>query len=160
MAHLTQDELMELLTYNPRTGLWQWVHAGKGRKSCYNAGSINSKNRRKITVKGKCYYATQLAVLYMTGEFPLLEVDHADRDTLNDKWENLRLATHSENMANTGRYSNNKSGLKWVSWNKERNKWCATVKKHHIAFSDCPASAYFIALVISDKLYGEFSRAC
>ena len=36
----------------------------------------------------------------MTGEDPELFVEHIDQDPTNNKWDNLRLATHSQNAVN------------------------------------------------------------
>jgi hypothetical protein len=36
----------------------------------------------------------------MTGKWPTEEVDHRDCDPSNDRWENLREATSSQNKAN------------------------------------------------------------
>ena len=52
-----------------------------------------------------------------------LELDHIDGDRLNNKIENLRPATRSQNLSNKGLSNKNTSGAKNVSWCKERNKW-------------------------------------
>jgi hypothetical protein len=51
------------------------------------------------------------------------EVDHIDSDRLNNTRQNLRWCLHSENMANMKIPSNNKSGVKDVSWNMNHDKW-------------------------------------
>jgi len=57
-----------------------------------------------------------------------LDVDHKDRNGLNNVRSNLRLATRSQNMMNHGKQSNNVSGYKGVIWDKEREKWRAQTK--------------------------------
>jgi hypothetical protein len=56
-------------------------------------------------------------------------VDHvAPEQTLDNRRNNLRHATHSQNGANRGPNRNNKSGFKGVSWCKQREKWRACIK--------------------------------
>jgi hypothetical protein len=58
-----------------------------------------------------------------------LRIDHIDGDGLNNTKANLRRVTHAENIANTGKFKNNTSGYKGVTWDKSRGKWHAQVKK-------------------------------
>lgn len=54
--------------------------------------------------------------------------DHINRDPLDNRRENLRVATPSQNSCNHGLQSNNTSGYKGVSWSTERQKWEAYIK--------------------------------
>lgn len=54
--------------------------------------------------------------------------DHIDRNPLNNRRNNLRHATISENSKNKRRYKNNTSGITGVTWESDRNKWKASVK--------------------------------
>lgn len=56
-----------------------------------------------------------------------LEVDHINRDRLDNRLVNLRTVTRSENMKNKRRYSNNKSGATGVWFDRKMNKWVAYV---------------------------------
>src|SRR5262245_8236045 len=64
------------------------------------------------------------------GEWPVLEVDHVNRDPLDDNIENLRLATHSQNAANRFCASNSSSGRKGVSWHLASGKWQSRIRVH------------------------------
>jgi hypothetical protein len=57
-----------------------------------------------------------------------LEVDHKDRDKLNNQIENLRVLTSAQNIANRGpqRTSKRTSSYKGVAWDKENKCWRAT----------------------------------
>ena len=55
-------------------------------------------------------------------------VDHIDGDKANNNWENLRYATHSENLMNKRGYYNTSSKYKGVSWDKTRGKWVVRIK--------------------------------
>ena len=62
-----------------------------------------------------------------------IEIDHIDRNRLNNQKSNLRFATSSQNKHNVGLRSDNTSGFKGVHWNKDRKKWQASIfiKGHH-----------------------------
>ena len=54
-----------------------------------------------IQVNGEKWKRSHLAFLYMTGSLPSCDVvDHIDGNSLNDKWENLRVATYLQNSQN------------------------------------------------------------
>lgn len=57
----------------------------------------------------------------MTGDEPPPIVDHADRDILNNCWDNLRAATKSQNNIN-------RNGLAGVHFDKSRGNWQAYTK--------------------------------
>lgn len=63
-----------------------------------------------------------------------LMVDHRDRDTLNCRDDNLRIATTGQNRANAGRVRRNSSGLKGVTWHKSSGKWLSTITKDGIRY--------------------------
>lgn len=52
-----------------------------------------------------------------------IEVDHINRNRLDNRKSNLRVITRKENMMNKSDYKNNTSGIKGVKWNKNLNKW-------------------------------------
>jgi hypothetical protein len=60
------------------------------------------------------------------------EIDHVDNNKLNNDINNLRLATHSQNIQNIK--PRGKSKYVGVYWHKQNQKWCAhywdSTRKH------------------------------
>ena len=89
------------------------------------------------------------------------KVDHKNGDTLNNTKDNLRIATHSQNLFNRGKPSSNTSGFKGVSWRKKDKFYEAyiTANKKRIrlgCFDNliAAARAYDKAAI---ELHGEFA---
>lgn len=59
---------------------------------------------------------------------PNIKVDHRNRNGLDNRRSNIRLATSSQNCCNSIKPCTNTSGYKGVSWDKSRKKWRAYIK--------------------------------
>lgn len=98
----------------------------------------------------------------MTGEWPDCFIDHIDLNTKNNKWENLRKATVSQNGFNRGAQINNKSGYKGVSWCKKSHKWQSHIqynnKQKHLGHYATPEEAYAAYCKAAADLHGEYHR--
>ena len=101
-----QAYLKSILHYDPHKGEWPWTWlVTKNHKSAMKgdlAGTIEQHgNYLKIRINRKEYPSSNLAWLYMTGKWPTKLVDHKDRNSMNDRWDNFREVTHSQNAVNT-----------------------------------------------------------
>jgi hypothetical protein len=71
---------------------------------------------------------------------PGMQVDHIDRNRLNDQRNNLRLVTPRQNSNNREMRSDNSSGFVGVHWRKGLGKWIARVvhnyKRYHLGCYD------------------------
>ena len=125
---IIQERLKELLHYDSETGLFTWLIATAQRIKVGDiAGSINSNGYIIIRIDSKNYRAHRLAFLYMTGKFPENDADHKDTNRTNNKWENLREATRSQNMMNGTKRKDNNSGFKGVGFHKLTGLWRARI---------------------------------
>lgn len=91
-----------------------------------------------------------------------MEVDHADRNGLNNRRANLRVATAQQNKFNRARRVGSSSGVKGVSWERGVGKWRARImvdqRPIHLglfANKDDAAAAYAKA---SAWFHGAFGR--
>ncbi len=57
------------------------------------------------------------------------EIDHINRNRLDNRKENLRIATRSENCANRGSFSHSSSRFKGVHWSKKSKRWEVAIRK-------------------------------
>ena len=92
----------EWLSYDKDTGIFTWKkrsssRAGKGSV----AGHIKS-GRLVITLKQCVVKASRLAWLFIHKEWPRNEIDHINRDPLDNRIANLRVVNRSENCMNRG----------------------------------------------------------
>ena len=58
-----------------------------------------------------------------------LETDHINRKPLDNRRSNLRAITHTENLWNTGNYSNSTTGIKGVGWQTDIQRWTARIRR-------------------------------
>lgn len=160
---LTQERLKEVLDYNPETGLFTRKVSTKGRfgRVGTTAGTITEHGYRAICIDKKLHYAHRLAWLYETGIYPNTEIDHINRDRLDNRISNLRPASSSENGYNNPKRKHNKSGYKCVHWSKVGKKWLVQVgaegKRHNLGYYDDVNIAAVIANVGMLKYQGKFA---
>lgn len=133
MTAISQPYLKSILSYNAETGHFRWKIVSKIHLLGERAGSLYPNGYRHIQVDGVAHREARLAWIYMTGEDPGDYVDHENTVKDNNSWANLRLATNSQNQANRGNPVNNTSGVKGVSWNGTRQKWCAAITVNGVA---------------------------
>jgi hypothetical protein len=159
---LTYEEVSAMLCYDPDTGVI--VRTSRtGRQPVGSvAGHFDGNGYLRLAIKGSTYSATRVAWLLMTGEWPssLFVIDHINRDTTDNRWVNLRLATISENGANAKMRCDNKSGFKGVSWGADRGKWRAHIqinsKVIQLGCYETAEEAVEAYQAAAEKYFGDF----
>lgn len=100
---------------------------------------------------GKWYAARQVHRKFIYMHREILNVpdglngDHVNGNSLDNREENLRLATSAQNAWNRDKYKNNTTGYKGVTWDKGRGKFRAQIRVHgkhiHLGWFDDPRGA-------------------
>lgn len=126
---ITQEELHEILEYNPENGLFRWKSVFNKRERGWFAGSSTGRYLM-IWIKGKYYQTHRIAWLYTSGHWPK-EIDHINRNKMDNRITNLRDVSKSQNTINAGLRIDNKHGSTGIHFdNRKANKqWFASIKK-------------------------------
>lgn len=74
-------------------------------------GYVDKDGYRKVKVKGKYLFYHRIVWLLCTGDYPKHEIDHINRDKLDNRFENLRDVTHAVNNRNKEHVINPDTGV-------------------------------------------------
>lgn len=91
-------------------------------------GKLNGMLRSRITIAQKRYLRSRLIFLYHKGYLPK-EIDHINRDSLDDRIENLRAYSHSLNCMNKSTI--NLSGAKYIFYVKKEDAYSFQIRKRY-----------------------------
>ena len=160
-----KEIVLDLFEYKDGN-LW-WKEIKHGRASDRPAGHINGKGYRilsiwnKETKKYKIYSVHRLIFIIHYGYFPKT-IDHIDGVQDNNKIENLRDVTSSQNQMNRKISKNNTTGVKGVKWVEKRQRYLARLKmnskEYHIGtFKNIDDAAKAIK-EFREIHQGEFAR--
>jgi hypothetical protein len=137
---LTFEEAYRILNYDCFTGEIRWSgnrsdldymskqnidkHLGK------HARRVDGNGYIKIQIKGKNYKAHRLAWLMTYEKWPDGEVDHIDGNGLNNRIENLRDVTKSQNQRNRRINKASTTGVTGVCFHKVKKKYEVSIKSN------------------------------
>jgi len=157
---LTQDLLNELFEY--RDGVLYWKVAKSNNVKVGDvAGSLNGRGYLYTRINSKKYLTHRIIFLMHHGYLPYC-LDHIDGNKINNRIENLRPATTSENCRNSRIGKNNTSGFKGVSWYAPCKKWKARLminkKEKYIGLFKTLEEAVEAVKKAREELHGEFAR--
>jgi hypothetical protein len=158
---ITPSRVREAIDYDPETGIctrrydpskpkeWNTRWASK------RAGKVDPKGYRVICIDYVDIEEHRIIWAWMTGEWPVATVDHENLDKSDNRWNNLREATKSEQQHNRAARKDNATGLKGVTALKNgrfmarrgqiflgnfidaqeaHEAYCKYAKEHHGAF--------------------------
>ena len=158
-SHFTKDDLRSLFNYKDGQLYWKQT---KGRRIANTIAGTRSHHYWQICIDYVIYRTHRLVWIYHHGYSPDV-IDHINGDTFDNRIENLRECSKSQNQHNRKIDSKNLSGVKGVGWCKRKNKWRARIivdgKEHHIGFFDDLQDAKKVMNSKRTELHGIFARS-
>jgi hypothetical protein len=128
----TVERVREVLSYCPTTGICRWKVARPGTRRGAIAGTLTSENYYQVQIDRKFLKLHRVIWVLMTGRWPDEMIDHINHNRADNRWENLREATHLENCRNRDpAKTKSKSGRVGVSWLSARGRWNAYIGIHN-----------------------------
>ena len=164
---LTQDEVRKLFDYDPETGEVRWKveryrkHPGDIAGCVYTVDGKRYK-RVSVSVNYRRYLLHRIIWLWVTGCWPIDELDHIDGDATNNRWANLREANRHQNGKNISAKVNSLIGINGVSFDKKRGNYRARImvdrKDIYLGNFASIEEATRVRQVASKKYFGSFAR--
>ena len=122
---------------------YTWTHSYHDRDKNSERETVSRR------VNGKKIYMSILLMNPPKG----MEVDHWDRNGLNNQKTNLRICTHAENMLNKGKYKNNKTGFRGVQKAGKKFKAAISNSDKKLEYLGTYDTAIEAARVVNKRLY-------
>jgi hypothetical protein len=163
---LTQEMVREMFDYRDDGKLIRrYSTSGNGNYAGKVIGTTpdgTRSNRYSATkINGQHWCVHKLIYLYHHGVVPP-QLDHINRDTSDNRIENLRPANSSQNSCNRKLFSNSTSGCKGVSWIKASKKWLAHItlnkKMMKLGMFDDLELAELVAIEARDLYHGQYAN--
>lgn len=160
---LTKEYVVEFFEY--KDGALYWKKKTSTKTSQISIGDVAGTTRpdgySAIKFQYKLYLVHRLIFLMHHGYMPKF-VDHIDGNPKNNQIENLRETTIRNNCLNQKLRKNNTSGVKGVTFAKERNKWLVQVpiskNKKNLGYYQDLELAELVAMEARNKYHGAFAR--
>jgi hypothetical protein len=160
--------MMERFKADLTTGrlLWirpPWNHPRlRGQEAGHARPSCNGRFYWIIQVDGEKHRRSHLIFRIVHGRWPRREIDHVDGNSLNDRPDNLREATHTENAWNHGIFKRRIPLPLGVRHTPSSGRYQARISFHgvqlHLGAFSTPTEAHQVYLAKRKELYGEFAR--
>jgi hypothetical protein len=157
------ENIAELFDYQDGKLFWRVSRRGTTRAGD-EAGYLNSEGYVCIKINGKKYLAHRIIWTLHYGEIPYgLIIDHANGQKSNNRIENLRLVTYSENSRNRKICKKNSCGLKGIYFDKSTQKYRAQIlvngNRKFLGRFPTPQDAHRAYIAAANQYFGNFARA-
>jgi hypothetical protein len=121
MAQTSEINFRALFRYDSESGCLIRISTGKPAgiyfKAKRKAGKPVERPYGFVDVGPRRYAAHRVVWAVVHGAWPTADLDHINRDTRDNRIENLRLASPKENTRNKTKARNNTSGYNGIDYN-------------------------------------------
>jgi len=142
LALVSQEDYEQLARYN-----WQ-AHISRGAFYA-TRGEFIPETGRQRTIR------MHRVILNAPDD---MEVDHINGDGLDNRRENLRLASRGQNMGNVPVSRNNRSGYLGVHLESRTGRWAAACRGRNLGSYDTPEEAARAYDTEARRVHGPFAR--
>jgi hypothetical protein len=155
------DKIKQSFSYD--NGNLIWIGKPSKRKKGQILGTLGNHGYLVTYFDGKLELVHRIIFALHYGYFPKKPnlVDHKDGNRLNNKIENLRESTYSQNLCNKVTY-NNTSSFKGVYWNELNKNWRVRIsvnkKAYNIGSFGDFEEAKIACIDARKKLHGEYAK--
>lgn len=159
---IAHSRLLQVIHYDPITGLFAWKNRTKGIKPGARPGNMMKKGYIRIFIDGRSYQANVLAWFYTTGKWPTGDVDHRNGERADNRMENLRDVSRMINLQNsTVPKATSTIGLRGVQRNHSRfmARIQSAGRSQYIGTYDTPEQAHAAYLEAKKAVHPEWVDA-
>lgn len=157
---LTKEIVNNLFYYEDGVLYWKNI-CSRRLKSGSIAGYLNEQKYWKTSFNKKTYFNHRIIFLMHYGYLPKT-IDHANGIKTDNRIENLRAVTTSQNQHNRKINSNNSTGVKNVFWSSKSKKWCVALAfnktNYCVGYFDNLELAKNAAIEARSKYHGEYAN--
>lgn len=165
-TQITHFEVQALFIYNAETGKLFW-HNPKGKQNSTTALGRYHPDGLLISIGNKpnqkTYRVARLIWFYVHGVWPAQIIDHINRNPFDNRLNNLREASHTQNSANLSVKANNIGGLKGAFYRAKVKKWGSSIriagKRKWLGCFDTKEEAHAAYMQAAKETFGEFACA-
>lgn len=161
----SQELLKEWFSYEDGQLFWK---VSRGRVRAGSLAGTNSTNQdgkvyRKIRVNGSQFLAHRLIWTLLKGPIEDFKViDHRNGDTTDNRIENLRVCSSTQNAQNIHKGRGRHSSYKGVSFSAKQGKFVAQIRVDGVSIwlgsFESEEEAYKAYCEASSKHFGEFAN--
>lgn len=160
MTDLTQQYVKSLFDYTDGF-LIRKTNVANTKAGDVVGSKVAKDGYSRVCVNYKDYLTHRLIFLWHHGFIPK-NIDHINLDRSDNRIENLREATNSQNTYNQARSNRNTSGCKNVSWCNTRNKWLVRIAYNNRKFKQWHVDDFELAELLAyearEKYHGKFAN--
>lgn len=160
---LTVEEVREMFSYDPADGVLRWrLDRSPKARAGAPVGCIHRSGYLVTLIRRKNYQVHRLIWAFVYGCWPPEHVDHVNGVRSDNRLQNIRACSPSENGRNKGRQVNNTTGFKGVSFCSREGRYQTTCRvngrKKWIGYFDTPEEASIAYEAFAKRHHGEFYR--